>query len=91
MMDLTKKQTNLLKHMLGADDRYMKKDWGYRNHYCTSDNKECKDRLELEKMEVAGLVTSGEMISKKFFWATKAGAVAIGFKPYQLRKTKLAS
>jgi hypothetical protein len=88
---ISEKQQKLLQHMLGADSRYMKKEWGYRNHYCASDNKECKDRIELEKMEREGLVKSGERLGSKTFWATKAGAVAIGFKPYQIRKTKLAT
>lgn len=90
-MEITQKQRELLQHMLGADSRYMKKQWGFRNHYCASDNPNCPDRLELENMERAGLVKSGERLSYKTFWATEAGAVAIGFKPYQLKKTQLAA
>lgn len=90
-MTVSEKQQSLLTHMLGAGDRYMKKDWGFRNRFCASDNPDCPDRLELEKMEAAGLVKSGERLGNKTFWATKAGAIAIGFKPYQLRNTKLAA
>lgn len=90
-MNISEKQKELLKHTLGADERYMKKQWGYRNYFCAGDNKESKDRLELEKMEEMGLVKSGERLGHKTFWATKAGALAIGFKPYQLRKTDLAA
>ena len=90
-MEITTKQKELLQHTLGADSRYKKKKWGFRNHFCSSDNKNCPDRLELEKLEKAGLVRSGERMGSKVFWATKEGALAIGFKPYQLRKTSLAA
>ena len=86
---LNEKQEQLLRHMLGADERYAKKKWGFRNYYCASDNPNCKSRIELEKMETLGLVTSGELMGYKTFWATKEGAVAIGFKPYQLRNADL--
>ncbi len=90
MSGITEKQKQLLQHMLGADSRYMKKQWGFRNHYCASDNKECPDRTRLEEMEREGLVKSGNRLDSKTFWATKKGAEAIGFKAYQLRKTNLA-
>ena len=89
-MDITSKQTELLQHTLGADSRYKKKDWGYRNHFCAGDPGD-PDRSELEKMETLGLVTSGERFSYKTFWATKAGAIAIGFKPYQLKNAGFAA
>tara|TARA_R110001599_G_scaffold100770_9_gene258145 strand:+ start:8948 stop:9250 length:303 start_codon:yes stop_codon:yes gene_type:complete len=88
---ITQKQKELLQHMLGADERYRKKQWGFRNHYCASADPECKDRIELEKLEKEGLVKSGTRFDYKTFWATKKGALAIGFKPYQLRKTDLAA
>ena len=83
MPKITKKQEELLRHMLGADSRYMKKQWGFRNHYCAGDEG-CSDRVELEKLEKDGLVTSGQRFGYKTFWATKEGAIAIGFKKYQL-------
>jgi len=83
---ISKKQEEILRHMLGADIRYKKNQWGFRNRYCCSENPSCPDRLELEKMEIDGLVKSGERMGLKIFWATKLGATAIGFKPYQLRK-----
>jgi len=88
---ITEKQKELLQHMLGADSRYKKNQWGYRNHYCAGDNPQDPDRLELEKMETEGLVKSGERLGNKTFWATKAGAIEIGFKPYQIRKTDLVA
>ena len=88
-MELTSKQKELLQHTLGADSRYKKKDWGFRNHFCAGDEGD-PDRVELEKMEKAGLVTSGMKFDYKTFWATKEGAIAIGFKPAQLRNAELS-
>ena len=82
-------QKQLLQHMLGADSRYLKKQWGFRNHFVsTLGNKDHENLLVLEK---SGLVKRGERMDSIVFWATKEGALAIGFKPYQLRKTKLAA
>ena len=78
----------LLQHMLGAGDRYKKKQWGFRNHFVASVNS--TDDFELQEMETLGLVKSGERLGQRVYWATKDGAIAIGFKPYQLRATDLA-
>jgi len=85
---IAEKQKALLQHMLGADSRYLKKEWGFRNHFCAGGEGD-PDRVELERMEEAGLVTSGVRLDSKTFWATKAGAIAIGFKSYQLSKACL--
>ena len=90
MMVITEKQKSLLQRMLGADSRYLKKQWGYRNYFCAGEEGD-PDRIELDKMEVDGLVKSGDRPNYKTFWATRKGAEAIGFKPYQLRKTDLAT
>lgn len=90
-MEIEEKQKKLLQHMLGADSRYKKKEWGFRNHFCAGDNPECPDRLALERMESLGMVKSGERFGDKTFWATEFGAIAIGFKPYQLKNTHLAT
>ena len=88
---ITEKQKNILRHMLGADSRYLKKQWGFRNHYCAGDNKECPNRLALDEMEINGLVKSGERMGNKTYWATREGAIAVGFKQYQLQGTNLAT
>ncbi len=85
---ISENQKQLLQHMLGADGRYPKNRWGFRNHFCASNNPECKDRLDLEALEKEGFVKSGERLDFKTFWATRKGALAIGFKPYQLRNTE---
>lgn len=85
---ITEKQKELLQHTLGADSRYKKKDWGFRNHFCASST-ENPDRQELDKMEALGLVASGVRFDYTTFWATKAGAEAIGFNRVQLKKAGL--
>jgi len=89
MSELTQKQTELLQHTLGADSRYKKNQWGFRNHYCSEAG--CTDHDELLAMEKIGLLKSGERFGSITFWATRKGAEAIGFKPYQIRKTSLAA
>jgi len=79
-----------LEHMLGADPRYKKKQWGFRNHYCAG-----PQDTDLEEMVELGLVKrieyNSEMIGKdsKMYHATKKGALAIGFKIYQLKNAHL--
>ena len=85
---ITEKQKELLQHTLGADGRYMKKQWGFRNHFCSTEGN--KDHDELLEMEKLGLVTIGAFgFHCITFFATKQGAIEIGFKKYQLRNTKL--
>jgi hypothetical protein len=86
---VTDKQKQILQHMLGADERYLKKEWGFRNHYTASEGHE--NYNELLEMEKLGLVKSGKRIDQTVFWATKQGALEIGFKPAQLRRTSLAA
>lgn len=85
-MEISKTHKELLQHMLGADSRYKKKQWGFRNHFCACEGH--SDLPELQKMEKLGLVKSGERMNSITYWATRAGAIAIGFKPYQLKNMK---
>lgn len=87
---INEKHKELLQHMLGADSRYLKKQWGYRNRFCAGVGHQ--DDEHLQEMEKIGLVRSRPFNDgrDRMYFATKAGALAIGFKPYQLRKTDLA-
>ena len=86
---MDEKQIQMLKHMLGADSRYKKYQWGFRNHYCSSIGD--TDHEVLEAMVISGLVERGvrggtagnEM---QFYHATKQGAIAAGFKKYQMKQ-----
>lgn len=86
---VTEKQKILLQHMLGADSRYRKKQWGFRNHFCASEgHADFPELQEMEKLELVKSRIHGESI---YFYATKKGALEIGFKPYQLRNAQLAA
>jgi tRNA A37 N6-isopentenylltransferase MiaA len=75
--------------MLGADSRYKKKQWGFRNHFCASVG--TADDIELKEMEKLGLVKHRQYDKNQvYYFATKKGAVQIGFKPYQLKNTRLS-
>lgn len=86
-MALTQEQETLLRHTLGANAKYLKKDWGFRNHFCSTPGTE--DHKELVEMEKLGLVKSCSRFDGVNFWATREGAKAVGFKPYQLRNANL--
>jgi hypothetical protein len=85
---ISKKQKELLQHTLGADSRYKKKDWGFRNHFVPGDASTDPDRPDFIELEKQGLVVFSKRMDNQVIWATKKGAKAIGFKPYQLRKMK---
>ena len=86
-IELKSDHMEILKHMLGADSRYKKKQWGFRNHYCAGPD----DFSLLDEMIGLGLLTNGTRIfnTDKYYYATRAGAIAVGFKPYQLRNAGL--
>lgn len=92
-MDEEKKEEELLRHILGADNRYSKRNWGFRNRFCTHAND--PDFTELQKMERKNLVKSYNKPADSIFptmvvfSATKKGALEIGFKSYQLKKAGL--
>lgn len=85
---LTQKQKELLQHTLGADSRYKKKDWGFRNRFVPGDASTDPDMPDFIELEKQGLVIFSRRLDMNLIWATKKGAEAIGFKPYQLRKMK---
>lgn len=89
MPTITDKQRQLLQHMLGADSRYRKKQWGFRNHFCASIGSPDDDILiELNQSDLVSPGIKTETLV--FYHATQLGAEAIGFKRYQLKNTRLA-
>ena len=88
--EITEEQIELLKHMLGARSDVLKKDWGYRNYYCSTTGR-YQDQLAI--LEEHGYVVSQSKPHHNpgyiYFYATKKGAIAAGMKPYQLRKQGL--
>lgn len=75
-----------LRHMLGADSRYKKSQWGFRNHYCSSLSG--NDYESMIRMEKQGLVKRGiQQENSIFFHAKEEGCKAIGFNSRQIKKT----
>lgn len=76
----------LLTHILGADPRNKKSDWGYRNYFADTPNS--LDQSSFEEMIDLGLVVKGTVDENYVHYhATKKGARVLGFKDYQLRNT----
>lgn len=71
-----------LKHMTGCSSRYMKKEWGFRNHFAPGG----KDVESMERLESAGYVVRGSRYHEtNYFHATKEGCKAIGMSWFQIR------
>jgi hypothetical protein len=91
MSELTESNIQKLQHMLGADSRYKKRQWGFRNNYMAGES----DFKEMDKMVIDGYLIAGKLRANdndyppsRYYFATIKGAKAIGFKPYQLNKLR---
>jgi len=82
MDTITDKEKGILQHMLGADSRYKKRQWGFRNHFAAEPGH--TDFKTLEILESKKLVKRGSAMTSTVFWSTKAGAISIGFKSYRI-------
>lgn len=80
--NITHEQRQLLTHTLGASDRYAKRDWGFRNYFTTEEG--CDDVEPLRNLVSLGLMIERKRFGDLVFSATKRGAIAVGFKRYQL-------
>ena len=68
-----------LRHMLGAEPRYKKRDWGFRNRYCSSN-----DDASMERLIANYLVVRGETINdgkNTMYYATFGGCLRAGLSP----------
>jgi len=91
MSEVTEEMKHLLKHMLGADSRYLKRQWGFRNHYCTTEGS-TSDPIMRKMVALKLAIRSKRELfgGQRVYHATRLGAIAIGFKAYQLCNTVLA-
>jgi len=84
-------ERQILAHTLGAQPRYRKKDWGFRNRFLagvgSDDFKHCESLVNQGMM----IKRSGWRDDEAYFAATKEGAIAVGFKQYQLRGKEFPS
>lgn len=72
-----------LKHMLGADFRYKKSQWGFRNHYCSGKHGDAYNSMQ--RLLKAGYVIEGiNQETNIFYHATEEGCKAIGFNKKQI-------
>lgn len=71
-----------LKHMVGAESRYQKKHWGFRNHYCCGGEPQEVDMFH--RLELAGLVSQiNSNVSYKMYYVTRKGCAVIGLTKKQ--------
>ena len=84
--DLTPEQVGMLKHTLGADSRYTKKEWGFRNHYCVSVG--TPDHDLLQDLESKGYMVMGRSTyageNSRFYRATRKACELLGFSARQI-------
>jgi len=81
MTELNKLDTENLQHMLGADSRYKKNQWGFRNRFSAGGD----DVISMKRLEDLGFVR--EVKSSVFidmFVATEAGCKHLGFNKKQI-------
>lgn len=82
-----KQWLDTLRHMTGAEPRYKKSQWGFRNHFCAGVDGD--DIKMLKEMESAGLVHSGMKINDgrdQYFHITYDGCRAIGLGPAAIKR-----
>tara|TARA_Y100000588_G_C14085006_1_gene851830 strand:- start:758 stop:1033 length:276 start_codon:yes stop_codon:yes gene_type:complete len=72
-----------LKHMLGADSRYKKSQWGFRNRFA-ADGSDVESMRRLEKAGLVREVKSSIFVSDYLFVATEAGCKKLGFNKKQI-------
>jgi len=77
----TKKNVDLLRHMLGVDPRTNQKHWGYRNYFAAGEDSvpEC-NALVSEGLAVCDFERYGLV----YFSATKAGMEVAGLSPRKI-------
>ena len=86
-LKITDIQKRLLQRVLVAQRRFPRRGWRLRNklHHSILYG---DDREHILAMAQAGLVVCDRAC--EWFSATKKGALAIGFKPYQIKKLNFA-
>ena len=81
MSELTELDNENLKHMLGADERYKKSQWGFRNRFQAGG----EDVASMKRLESKGLVREVKSkVFSNFFVATEEGCKHLGFNKKQI-------
>ena len=80
-MELTDLDVENLKHMLGADSRYKKSQWGFRNRFQAGGD----DVASMKRLESNGLVREiKSSMFHDFFVATEQGCKFLWFNKKQI-------
>lgn len=82
-MTITADDLDNLRHMLGAQLCYAKREWGFRNHYAPAG----VDVESMKRLEAAGFVRQGRPYQMHHYYhATEAGCKAAGLNAAQTRR-----
>ena len=83
MSELTPEDMDNLRHMLGAELRYHRKQWGFRNHFAPSP----ADIPSMKRLEAAGYISEGREYGhmEHFYHATEAGCKAAGLSKSRIK------
>ena len=83
---LTDEDMEMLRRMLGADERYSPSSWGFRNHYTVTPD--TANHASMERLRAAGYtktsgIAEGGVI---YYHATLEGCDALGFTKAQKQR-----
>ena len=84
-MEVTDKDMDKLRHMLGAiPGRYPKKKWGWRNYFCAGS----AGNESMQRLVAAGYAEQGHTMEggSTYFHATVAGCKAVGMGPAGIKR-----
>lgn len=84
---LSDEQEQILRHTLGADSRYKKSQWGFRNHFCAGMHSPQHEILR--NLEASGYMVSGRVDGNNVFYhATELACKALGFSAKRIKELK---
>lgn len=83
---LLESEIETLRHMLGAEGRYAKCDWGFRNYYC-AEASDKKTLARLDAIVAKGYAVKGRPAShNQYYYATKQTAEFLGLKKKRIKE-----
>ena len=86
-MKVSESDLELVRHTVGAKPHIPKRQWGFRNHFCSgTSGKDYEGMLRLEKAGFMVRQERSEEWGGIYFYATVEGCKAIGLKAYQIKK-----
>lgn len=83
-MTLTEEQIDTLRHMVGAQKHIKKRNWGFRNHFCSTPGSD-DDKMLAELAELA-LVIPGARGANNYWHCTREGCEVAGLNYAQQQR-----